>query len=542
VVTGTDTSALSEQPRKIESQPRAAAAAPRSGRLRDALCVIVPALLAGALCLIGITDRSLGFDESATFAIVSQHGAALRHAIAHDGGNMSGYYVLLHWLVSAFGSGVLVLRLPSAIAVAMAVGFTGALARRLFDLRVALFASLITAVSLPLVFWGQSARSYALLVALVAGSFLAFAVLVDDRVGALRPRARAIAWAAYVLATALAMYMSLMAALALAAQLLMFPWWWGRHRRAVGAAVVAIAALCVPVALLAAGRGSSQLAWVSSPTLTDFDQVFEALTGAGLQPSIRATATTPVLLGLTLVGLLAVALTVARGLRSRDSRQELFGPVLLLSWLVVPVVLAWAESLVAQPLFLPRNLLFGAPAVAVLLAWGLTRPRVPLRLGIAGVALFLVLRALQLAPSYGVSPEDWKGATAYVLHSTAPGDCTVFYPADGRMGFQYYLSAQARGGATLPRPVLPRTPWSQVRPFIEDYAVPSRSALTQLPTNCPRVWLISSHQGRRHGSSAARREYRHYVQLRAALEREYATHAERIFGYASAVHVELLRP
>jgi hypothetical protein len=90
--------------------------------------------------------------------------------------------------------------------------------------------------------------------------------------------------------------------------------------------------------------------------------------------------------------------------------------------------------------------------------------------------------------------------------------------------------------------VLPQTPWSQVRPFIEDYSVPSRSALTQLPTNCPRVWLISSHQGRRHGSSAARREYRHYVQLRAALEREYATHAERIFGYASAVHVELLRP
>jgi mannosyltransferase len=539
VVTGTDTSALSEHPRKTEPERRAAGAAPAAERVRDALCLIAPALLAAGLCLIGITDRSLGFDESATVAIVGQHGAALRHAIAHDGGNMSGYYVLVHWLVSAFGSGALVLRLPSAVAVAVSVGLTGALARRLFDMRVALFASLMTAVSLPLVFWGQSARSYALLVAFVAGSFLAFAVLIDDRGRPLTPRGRAIAWAAYVLATALAMYMSLMAALALVAQLLMFPWWWRRHRRAVGAAVLAIAALSVPVALLAAGRGSSQLAWVSSPTLTDFDQVFEALTGAGLQPSIRATATTPALLALSLVGLLGVAVTVARGLRSRGSRQGLFGPVLLLSWLVVPVVLAWAESLLAQPLFLPRNLLFGAPAVATLLAWGLTRPRVPLRLGIAGVALFLALRALQLAPSYGVSPEDWKGATAYVLHTTDPGDCTVFYPADGRMAFQYYLTAQARGGAALPRPVLPRTPWSLVRPFIEDYAVLSQSALTQLPRSCPRLWFISSHQGRRHGSPAARREYRHYVQLRAALESEYAHYAQRIFGYASAVHVEL---
>jgi hypothetical protein len=338
------------------------------------------------------------------------------------------------------------------------------------------------------------------------------------------------------------MYMSLMVALSLLAQLLTFPWWWRRHRRAVGTAVVAIAALCMPVALLAAGRGSSQLAWVSSPTLTDFDQVFEALTGAGLQPSIRATATTPVLLGLTLLGLAGVAALVAPGMKDQTRRRALFGPVLLFSWLLVPVVIAWAESLVAQPLFLPRNLLYGAPAVATLLAWGLTRPRVPLRLGVAGVALFLVLRALQLAPSYGVSPEDWKGATVYVLRSTAPGDCTVFYPADGRMAFQYYLTTQTHNGAIVPRPVLPRTPWSHVRPFIEYYAVLSQSAITQLPSSCPRVWFISSHQGRRHGSPAARREYRHYVQLRAALEREYANHTERIFGYASAVHVELLRP
>src|SRR5690348_16204788 len=140
--------------------------------MRDLAVVGVPALLAAGLCLIQIDGRSLGFDESATVAIASEHGAALRSAIARDGGNMSGYYVLLHVLIAAFGHGLFVLRLPSAIAAAVATATTGVLARRLFDLRVAGAAALLMSVSLPLVFWGQSSRSYAILVALSAGSFL----------------------------------------------------------------------------------------------------------------------------------------------------------------------------------------------------------------------------------------------------------------------------------------------------------------------------------------------------------------------------------
>ncbi len=540
-MTGTDTgrqTGVIKYSRKPPPQSPPTAPA-RPEWLREAALVCGPAVLALGLCLVGITDRSLGFDESASVAIVSQHGAALRHAIAHDGGNMSGYYVLLHALVSVFGSSVWVLRLPSAIGIALAVLATGALARRLFDSRTALFASLLTAVSMPLVFWGQSARGYALLVAFVCASFLAFAVLVDQPPTA---RKRAIVWACYVFATALAMYMSLTAALAVIAQLLLFPWWWRRHWRVVGTAVVAIAVLCVPLALLATGRGSSQLAWVSSPTVTDVDQVFQALTGAGLQPSMRATATTPVLLGLTLLVLLAVAITTARGLRNPAERPRLFGPTLLFSWLLVPVVIAWAESLAAQPLFLPRNLLLGAPAVALLVAWALTRPRVPALLGVAGLVAFLGLRAAQLIPSYGVSPEDWQGTTAYVLARAAPGDCALFYPSDGRMAFQYYLSHQSGSGVIVPRPVLPSTPWNVVRPFVEDYAVPSRGALTQFSSSCTRIWFISTHQGRRHGSPAARTNYHRYVRLRSALEHDYVHHDERILGYASAIHVELLGP
>ncbi len=51
-------------------------------------------------------------------AIAGQHGSALWHAAAHDGGNMLGYYALLHVLIGWFGDGAFVIRLPSVIAAA----------------------------------------------------------------------------------------------------------------------------------------------------------------------------------------------------------------------------------------------------------------------------------------------------------------------------------------------------------------------------------------------------------------------------------------
>ena len=91
-----------------------------------------PAILAAVLSLIGLSGRSLGFDEGATASIAAQHGAALWRAIAHDGGNMSAYYLLMHVLIGVFGNGLVVLRLPSVIATVATVALIGVIAERLF--------------------------------------------------------------------------------------------------------------------------------------------------------------------------------------------------------------------------------------------------------------------------------------------------------------------------------------------------------------------------------------------------------------------------
>ena len=466
-----------------------------SERWWDVAVVAGPVVLAVALCLYELSGRSLWLDEAATVAIAGQHGSALWHAIGHDGGNMLGYYALLHVLIGWFGDGAFVIRLPSALAAGGAAGAVSVLALRAFDRRTAAAAGLLTAVSLPLVFWGQDARGYAAMVALVAGSFAAFAALVDTES---RPSRRA--WIAYVVLTTLAVYASYVAIVAVPAQLAALAWRRRAWRRVASA--LAVCAMCwVPLAVLAATRGSGQLFWIARPGLKLEKQVILALTSAGFEPNFRPTWAAGALAILTV--LLLVAAFVRRP-------RIPWGAWLALSWLVVPAGLMWLWSLVGQPLFTPRNALVSLPAVALMLGWLVARHPS----GWIVLAVVLALRAVALVPSYGTSPENWRAATAYVIASERPSDCVAFYPLDAQMPFAYYAH-------------------EPIQPYVERYETP------RLPAGCRRVWLVASHQGLPTGTATSRAHFARYVALRMALTRRYARHATRAFGYASIIWVEV---
>ena len=477
--------------------PRAAIRPDARGRPWDIAVVAGPAVLAMALCLYELTTRSLWLDEAATVAIASQHGSALWHAITHDGGNMLGYYALLHVLIGWFGDGAAVIRLPSVLAAGGCAAAVSLLALRVFDRRVALAAGVLTAVSLPLVFWGQDARGYAAMAALVAGSFAAFAEIVEG------PRRRG-PWIAYVVLTTLSVYASYVAIFALGAQLLALAWRRQAWRRALSA-MTACAVCWIPLVVLAASRGSGQLFWIPRPDLKADKQVILALTSAGFEPNFRPTAVAAVLAIATVALLLLATVRIIRG------GGAPWGSLLALSWLVVPVALMWLWSLIGQPIFTARNVLVSLPAVALLLGWAISRSR----LVWPAVAVLVALRVVALAPSYGTSPENWRAATAYITAAAQPGDCFAFYPLDAQMPFAYYTDAP-------------------VKPYVERYVTP------RVSSSCSRVWLIASHQGLPTGTAASRAHYAQYTALRSALAREYPRRSTKAFGYASIIWVELL--
>jgi mannosyltransferase len=511
-------------------------ASPRRERLLGVAAIAVPCAVAALLAFYEVAGRSLWLDEAASVAIASQHGAALWHAMEHDGGNMLAYYALLHVVLTLFGAGALAIRFASAVATAATVAILGLLARRLFDTRVAFATGLVSAVSLPLVYWGQNARSYALMMTFVTASFLAFVALVDRDVDA--PPSRW-AWLAYVASTVLAAYMSFEALLIVPAQLLALAWV-RRPLRPVASALAVAAGCCVPLLVLAERRGKGQLFWVPKPNLTQLHQMAEALFSSGLQPNFHPTATGTSLLVLSgaLIVVIAVVI-VARAWRARGAGGDSWARALVLCWLVVPIGLAVLESLLFQPVTLPRAALVSLPAVALLLSDGAFDRRVPLWLGWSSVAVVLALRALQLAPSYGVSPENWRAGTAHVLARARPGDCIAFYPSDGRQAFQYYVAAHTSASARAPRSVLPAVPWSEVKPYVEVYVSPSSATLSRIEASCPRLWFVSSHRGQKHGPPTSRSDFARYRALLGSLTSGYAAHQTVSFGWASPVRVEL---
>ncbi len=491
----------------------------------DLLAVILPTALAVGLCLYDLSARSLWLDESATVAISSQHGAAFGAALAHDGGNMLAYYALLHVLIGWFGSGAFVIRFPSVIFAAATVAATATLALRLFDRRTAALAGTLTAVSLSLVYWGQNARGYAAMVALIAASFLPLMALLEPDAG-WKP------WVAYVVLMTTAVYAGLEAVLVIPAQLVVLGWRRDRWRAVLGAAAT-VAACCVPLAVLAGERGSAQLFWVPSPSLRILRQIVESLASAGLQPDFR-TATTSALTIFTLVlvvtGVGAVMLRAAT-----NGAGSVRAPALVLAWLLVPAALAFIESAFGQSIFQARYLLVSLPAVSLFVAWTVAQPGVPRPVMLLTVAALITLRAVQLTPAYGLSSENWRGLTAYVDGHRRAGDCIAFYPLDNRQAFRYYLSSPR----AAPRPILPATAWRFVRPFVEDYSSLPPRAVTNLPATCGRVWLIASHEGRVGGPPTSRENFRRFAALTGELKRLYPHTWSANFGAQGVVTLTL---
>ena len=508
------------------SRPRA----PR-GLGADQLTIVLPALLAAALCAVELGTRSLWLDEGATVAIASQHGSALWHGIAHDGGNMLAYYLLMHQVIAWFGDGATVIRLPSLIADALTAAIVAALALRLFaDRRIALTAGVLTAVSLPLIFWGQDARGYALMAALGAGSFLALTAIVQAPAGG-RPSPGAIA--AYGLTTLAAVYVGFDALLLAAAQLLLVLTAFRDRARVVVGCLAAVAVLSMPLLALALNRGSRQLFWVPKLGGTTLGQAAVTLTSAGFSPNFNRTPTAVVAAALTGVLLTAALVAAIRLIRERSARQAL-ALIVPTSWLLVPAVLALAAGLVGQPIELSRAAILLIPALALLLGWGLWHPRLPRGAGLATLGVLLALRALQIVPTYGVSPENWRAATDYVLAATRSDPaCVAFYPEDGRTLFDYYLGGSAQPAGLIP--VLPTTPWTQVRPYVEKY-VPLRGA-DRVAARCPRLWLVTSHEGQPFGPATSLRHYLRYLGLLTELSNVYGEPTLQHFGYSAQVHV-----
>jgi mannosyltransferase len=361
------------------------------------------------------------------------------------------YYSLLKLWSGVFGSSVQALRAVSVLAATATVAALVLAARELAWLcglrsptRLLLAAGAIAALSPRIIFAGQEARPYALLLLAFAIALWAWLRLARDFRAARGAPGHAANWALLGGATTVLLWLhaigilyagSLLAALLIAAAPEASRARWLRLSTVVGIAT----ALWLPCLAMILGRagewGSGWLEW----TPARFPGGLMALAGLGRFQEMA----TPLLAGI-LVPVLAYV-----GLRRLADRNRAIGWGLALLVLVPPFAAA-ALSQFVMPIFLLRTQIgVLAPLyLAVAFALAILPARRAAFAGAALAALFLVnLVQMQARPPM----ERWDAVADAIQAGARPGDAIWVYPNDLHLPLARAL-AEPRSIAPIPAP------------------------------------------------------------------------------------------
>jgi mannosyltransferase len=430
---------------------------------------IVLTVLAALIRFTNLGRESLWFDEAGSVGYANLSWQMLWRPISTSETNSALYYLLLHWYVR-LGQSEFAVRSLSAVLGLLTVPVIYALGKRMFDTRVALIGAFLLAANTFHVRYSQEARAYSLVVLLITLSSLFF-------VRAVERRSRS-DWAWYVITSVLAVYSHVFALLVLCAQ-------WGSlivlSRRKVSwrqflMSVALIILLSVPLGICLLRDGAGHLAWISPTTLSDVRRLFASFAGG-----TRFLTTT------YFVSCLAAFVFTVRAWRNPKSDFEAWHYSLLVSWLFLPVLIAFAASL-RHPVFLDRYLIVILPSFVLLAAVGLSR--IYPRWILAGVLVVVAVAMGRSLISYNSTmvKENWRGATSYVLSQSSPLDGMIFYTWPGRIAFDYYVGLEGHAGA-VGKVVYPEPfDWS-------NNPEPEISSYGQLGGRYRRIWLIETHLG-----------------------------------------------
>lgn len=356
---------------------------------------------------------SVWYDESATIVSAQRTWGELWREIHSVDAVHATYYALMHGWFALVGYSPFSLRFPSAVATGVAAGLLTLLGRELTTKRTGIVAGLLF-VMLPRVTWmGGEGRSYATSTALATAATLVFLhALKSSRSASTatdRTRSRRW-WALYGVLALASTAVFLYSALLIVGHGVTLVVWILRERRArrvrvesalpwrstitgwiVSAGVAGL--LLVPLARLA-GSESKQISWIKRPDLSTFGDFFM------WQWFVTNWWFAAFAWGLVLVGAAAALWAVRRrgaGVDMRAASTVAGGAVstpgvwaVALPWMLVPSLGLIAVSLVSSPLYSPRYVTFAAPAMAVLMAVGLTAIK-PRRLLVGGLIVALAL-------------------------------------------------------------------------------------------------------------------------------------------------------
>jgi mannosyltransferase len=420
-------------------------------------------------------------DEAANFYLAAKPVSEIITPLVTSDPHLPLFFILLHYWMIPAGHSELSLRYLTIFSAVLMVPLVYVLGRRLFpNSNMALIAAFFAAIN-PYSIWdSQDAYMYTMLTAAGLTSFITF-------LGLMRPKASRLAWAAYVLVSAVTIYIHYLGGLILIAEGGIWLWW--TVTRTIGlqaglkwlTAQLAIVALFAPwmilVLPLLAGLGSSMwrpvgLVELLARSFATFS--LGRIEGLGMPAMVdRLTA---ILGSFPFLILMFLGIFLGRRSTANDPKARL----VLAFYLFAPLLAFYLFTLVRFPIFDERYVLFLIPPFVLLLARGVTVLRqLTSRVSIAAIAMLIValLSARSLfnywyVPAYAKSP-DWPDFVRELTADYRPGDVLIQnYPDEA---LPYYLNGR------VPSVLVPgrsSAPMSSVAPRMQ-----------QLTKQYGRIWF-----------------------------------------------------
>ncbi|HEX3490270.1 MAG TPA: glycosyltransferase family 39 protein [Streptosporangiaceae bacterium] len=393
----------------------------RAGELRDynpgPLWIrALPPVVTMVVMLLGITVPSYWRDEAATLAAVQRPFGDMIRMLGNVDAVHGAYYFLAWFIVRVFGSGELALRLPSAIAMAVAAGFVAAIGRRLVSPQAGLAAGVLFALVPDISLYGTDARSYAMVTAMGA---VASYVLVRA-LGAGHAHQRRW-WICYGVSIAVLGILNIFGLLLVVAHavtmgLRMLKPTGGQSRKALGVRwtlSAGIAIIVVSPLLVLGYLQKGQLSWLVAPGFNGAISVTKLI-----GPPIMTLAVV-----IAFVVGVGITLWRARDVRAPEWLTTL--PALSVPWLILPPAILLIGSAVT-PVYNFRYILFCVPAAVLLGGAGIAA------LGrIGGTAALILVAVLGLnSQIYYRSPgghgDDIRQADRIIASQIQPGDQVLY--------------------------------------------------------------------------------------------------------------------
>ena len=319
------------------------------------MAVALMALVAFAVRAASLDAQSMWRDEVDAVRFSTGPWAEILSSFARPGWNGPFYFLLLRGWIALAGPSEYATRFFSLAFGVLGVPLVYALGRRLFDRQVGLLAALLMAASPYLAWYGQEVKMYTLVAALALTAIYGLRRAVEGAGWGW--------WAVQVVATSLAFYAHILAALLVPVQVLLTFAWWPQARRQWAGALASLACLTLPYLPLAL--------WQAPLVLQARETGFYAYALDEMVKILLNGWSTGILSwgwpwGTVLISTLAVWGLVGSVGRVADWANRLA----LLGWLATPLLAVWLISL-RQPLFTDRYLIWTAPAFYLLVALGL---------------------------------------------------------------------------------------------------------------------------------------------------------------------------